>query len=223
MKVDLSSHKDLCALAVKWLKRPFSRGGPGCLVAFSETGNGWLSGEIPDAIGFRYGVHGEASVLVEVKTSRADFLADTQKPHRREPQKGMGRFRYFMAPEGLLRLDELPHGWGLVEITQRGSFKLRAGHLCGSCPSWSFETRNQEREIGLLSRMLSRIGNSDQLHQTLKDARNTNSRLIRENSRLRASEKSLQAELYALREQQIEGSPLSGAFGKEKIHGRAGP
>lgn len=221
--IDLSNHKALCALAVKWLKRPFSRGGPGCFVAFSETGNGWLSGEIPDAIGFRYGVHGEASILVEVKTSRADFLADTQKPHRREPHKGMGRFRYFMAPEGLLRLDELPHGWGLVEITRRGSFKLRAGHLCGPCPSWAFETRNHEREIGLLSRMLSRIGNADQLQETLKDARNTNSRLIRENSRLRASEKSLQAELYALREQQAKGNPPSATQDMDEFHGRTRP
>lgn len=74
------THASLCQLAVSWLKRPHSRQGPGCQVAITESKCGWLDGEIPDAIGFRAGVFAEASVLVECKLSRGDFLADKKNP-----------------------------------------------------------------------------------------------------------------------------------------------
>lgn len=106
------SHKDLCSLAVAWLQRPNSRNGPGCSVAVSETLN-WINGEIPDAIGWRpYRQERSGSVLVEVKTSRSDFLADAGKPHRFDMSLGMGAYRYFLAPEGLLSMDELPSNGG---------------------------------------------------------------------------------------------------------------
>lgn len=71
--------------------------------------------EIPDAIGW---VHqGRLSIVVECKTSRGDFLADAKKPHRRRPQSGMGRYRYFMARPGLLSVEELPPLWGLIEAS----------------------------------------------------------------------------------------------------------
>lgn len=69
------SHKNLCYLACQWLRRSSSRNGPGCSVAVAETGN-WVNHEVVDAIGWRpYGAF-SGSVLVEVKTSRSDFLAD---------------------------------------------------------------------------------------------------------------------------------------------------
>lgn len=95
------THRQLCDLAVKWLQRPASRSGPGCQVAFSECRADW-KGETPDAIGFRAAVFKEASVVVEVKVSRADFLADRKKPHRIDPSLGMGTYRYFMAPASLI-------------------------------------------------------------------------------------------------------------------------
>jgi hypothetical protein len=105
------THRQLCDLAVKWLQRPASRSGPGCQVAFSECRADW-KGETPDAIGFRAAVFKEASVVVEVKVSRADFLADRKKPHRIDPSLGMGTYRYFMAPAGLISPEELPARWG---------------------------------------------------------------------------------------------------------------
>src|SRR5208337_2931128 len=56
------------------------------------------------------------SVLVECKVSRADFLADREKPFRQKPELGVGCERFYLAPAGLIRLEELPAGWGLLEL-----------------------------------------------------------------------------------------------------------
>ena len=67
-------------------------------------------------------------VLVEVKVSRADFRADLAKPHRRDPALSGGTYRYYLAPAGLLAVDELPPRWGLIEYG-RPRFRVAAGHL----------------------------------------------------------------------------------------------
>lgn len=41
------THRELCDIAVKWLQRPNSAGGPGCHIAVSECRTGW-TGEIPE-------------------------------------------------------------------------------------------------------------------------------------------------------------------------------
>ena len=69
---------------------------------------------MPDAIGWKKACH---SVLVECKVSRADFLADAGKPFRLRPEIGVGCERYYLAPRGLLRTEELPGGWGLLEAS----------------------------------------------------------------------------------------------------------
>ena len=53
------------------------------------------SGEMPDAIGWKRGCH---SVLVECKSSRADFLADREKPWRQKPENGAGCERFYLTP-----------------------------------------------------------------------------------------------------------------------------
>lgn len=114
------THARLVDLAVAWLRR--SR----CGVVLSEQA--CISGEMPDAIGWRKGCH---SVLVECKVSRADFLADRVKPWRQAPETGVGSERYYLAPRGLIRIEELPTGWGLLEIWGReiGSAKASARNL----------------------------------------------------------------------------------------------
>jgi hypothetical protein len=102
------THEKLVASAVAWLRRY------GCGVVLSEQS--CASGEAPDAIGWKRGCH---SVLVECKISRADFLIDREKPFRRKPESGMGCERFYVAPTGLIRPDELPAGWGLLELRGR--------------------------------------------------------------------------------------------------------
>lgn len=101
-----NEHKALVKVAVDWLRRS-----PRCGVILweaSTTGGG----EEPDAIGWR--MNGIISHLVEVKVSRADFLADRDKMFRRVPSIGVGRYRWMLVPDQLVRPDEVPEGWGLV-------------------------------------------------------------------------------------------------------------
>jgi hypothetical protein len=95
-------------MAVRWLRRYR------CGVVLSEQA--CASGEMPDAIGWKKACH---SVLVECKVSRADFLADRDKPFRQKPETGVGCERYYLAPRELIRTEELPTGWGLLEVCGR--------------------------------------------------------------------------------------------------------
>jgi hypothetical protein len=102
------NHAFLVAKAVAWLRRYR------CGVVLSEQA--CVSGEMPDAIGWKRACH---SVLVECKVSRADFLADRNKPFRLNPQTGVGSERFYLVAKGLLRVEELPPGWGLLEYRNR--------------------------------------------------------------------------------------------------------
>jgi hypothetical protein len=95
-------------MAVRWL-RSYR-----CGVVLSEQA--CVSGEMPDAIGWKKACH---SVLVESKVSRADFLADRGKVFRQKPETGVGCERYYLAPRGLIRIEVLPAGWGLLEACGR--------------------------------------------------------------------------------------------------------
>lgn len=102
------THAQLVTLAVRWL-RSYR-----CGVVLSEQA--CASGEMPDAIGWKRACH---SVLVECKISRADFLADRDKPFRKKPQIGVGCERYYLVPKGLVRPEELPEAWGFLAVHNR--------------------------------------------------------------------------------------------------------
>jgi hypothetical protein len=102
------THARLVAMAEAWLQR--SR----CGIVLSEQG--CSSGEMPDAIGWKGRNH---SIVIECKVSRADFLADSAKPWRRDPSIALGCERYYAAPRALLKADEMPAGWGLLEVQGR--------------------------------------------------------------------------------------------------------
>jgi len=110
------THADLCGLSELWL-----RTARGCGFAFRELacGSSSRNGEIPDAIGWT----STASILVECKVSRSDFLADRGKPYREHPEMGMGNYRWYCAPAGIIAPTDLPPQWGLVELNGR---RLRA-------------------------------------------------------------------------------------------------
>lgn len=102
------THAQLVEFAVRWL-RSYR-----CGVVLSEQA--CASGEMPDALGWKRACH---SVLVECKISRADFLADREKPFRQKPHIGVGCERFYLVPKGMLRTEELPQGWGLLELHNR--------------------------------------------------------------------------------------------------------
>jgi hypothetical protein len=92
-----------------------------CGVVLSEQA--CISGEMPDAIGWKRACH---SVLIECKVSRADFLADRSKPFRQKSDLGVGNERFYLVPAKLIRPEELPPGWGLLEYRARKVVVVRA-------------------------------------------------------------------------------------------------
>jgi hypothetical protein len=185
------SHRAICDVAVKWLKRPHSQKGHGCQFAAAEPQTG-LSGEIPDAFGFRCSEYWGGSVVVEVKVSRSDFLADKGKPHRNTG--GMGDWRYYMAPEGLIAPSDLPDGWGLVIVNPRGHLKVLAGAAMGlsgrydsmqdELARWR-QPANHDKERALLGKMLSRVSDPEQVNRWLRESASERARLGKEVERLR--------------------------------------
>src|SRR3954469_6014093 len=99
------THSQLVETAVRWLRKYR------CGVVLSEQA--CVSGEMPDAIGWKRACH---SVLVECKVSRADFLADRDKPFRKNAEADVGCERFYLIVHGLVRQDELPPTWGLLEL-----------------------------------------------------------------------------------------------------------
>ncbi len=102
-------HSTLVSRAVDWLRHSY-----GCGIILSEQY--CATGEVPDAIGWKGFCH---SVMIECKISRADFLADANKPFRLRPEEGLGSERLYLAPAGLIAPEELPKNWGLLEFARR--------------------------------------------------------------------------------------------------------
>lgn len=134
------THEKLVARAVAWLR------GYGCGVVLSEQS--CASGETPDAIGWKRACH---SVIVECKVSRADFLADRDKPFRKKAELGMGCERFYLTPAGLLRPEELPSGWGLLELRGREVLRVTVSE------TKMRSTRGFRREMNLLLASLRRV------------------------------------------------------------------
>ncbi|QYW02185.1 hypothetical protein CPT_Sonora_084 [Stenotrophomonas phage Sonora] len=204
----MKTHRDLCDIAVRWLRRPLGEHGHGCTVAVSEVRSGSYSGETPDAVGFRFAGYSEdpfeGSVVVEVKMSRADFKADASKPHRKAG--GIGNWRYYMTPTGLLRPEELPVGWGLIEVNDRGHCKARLGAVAwtGSqygdgrahFPAWRVPA-DRDVECSLLTRLFNRVGDAEKLNRMLADTNALNGRLIKRVEKLEEQARKLRAERWA--------------------------
>lgn len=107
----LWTHAQGVQAARRWLL------GRGCCKAVFTEINTPVSRETPDAIGFLSADH---TVLIEVKVSRSDLLADRRKPWRTHPERGMGDWRYLLTPPGVAAPSDLPPGWGLLHLTSRG-------------------------------------------------------------------------------------------------------
>lgn len=146
----LWTHAELVERAGRWLRysahTEMNRMGEPrvtrCGVVLTEPQGGL---ENPDAIGWFNG--GRASILIECKNRRRDFLADKQKWHRRAGEKsGMGMFRFYMAVPDVIYLSDLMNDldggkWGLLIVHGRSVKTLKL--------SYDFEC-NQRGEKQLL-------------------------------------------------------------------------
>lgn len=103
-------HSDLCVQGERWLRRM------GCRVTLRDPFKAAVhTGECPDVIGWRDG----HSILIECKASRSDFLCDRKKSFRANSALGMGDARLYLAPPGVIAVDDLPEGWGLLIAHER--------------------------------------------------------------------------------------------------------
>jgi len=145
------THKDLIPIAYKWALKRAS-----CGVAFRELVT--LSSECPDVLGVQGGAN---TVLIEVKVSRSDFLADRKKPFRIHPEKGMGTYRFYMCPAGLIKPEDLPHNWGLIYVSLDGKPRCVVNPYCinptGNIWSGGFVQKNITAEYGMMYSALRRL------------------------------------------------------------------
>lgn len=138
------THKDLVICAYRWVLKNGS-----CGMALRELVS--ITGEIPDVIGFGMGGH---SVLIECKTSKSDFIADRLKPFRTRPENGMGLYRLFCVPTGLIKIEDLPNKWGLIYVGQ--DHKTKAFINSTKYLDMAHE-RNLKAEHGLMYSALRRL------------------------------------------------------------------
>lgn len=134
------THDDLVKRAGRWL-RTTKR----CAVVATELTTG--AQETPDAIGWS----AHYSFVVECKVSRADFRADQNKLFRAYPEQGMGERRYYMTPPGLISPEELPAGWGLLEVCGRTVRVVRESQHPEKSWSPPFTPNHREERRVLLS------------------------------------------------------------------------
>lgn len=147
MKAEIT-HRELCLKAAKYLKnkgiQPFFK----CQYVVCELER---VGECPDVFGWC----GGSSQLIEVKVSRSDFLQDKKKYWRKHPDFGLGRFRSYLCPEGLIKVSDLPDKWGLLYLNESGVIEVVKQPETQECC--------HEAELALVSSILRREGIGPQI------------------------------------------------------------
>ena len=114
-----TTHAGLIKKAEKWLyNNTLYKNKYRCNVVFPELVT-WCR-ETPDLLGWCRGR--ATTVLIEVKVSRGDFKADKKKSFRRKgwEDNGLGNFRFYCSPYGMIREEEVPSSWGLLYLSKTG-------------------------------------------------------------------------------------------------------
>jgi hypothetical protein len=100
-------HDQQAVLGAKWFKRQ------GFAVVATDLMSVGVS-ERADVVAFRSGRNRPVCGVIESKISRSDFLADRNKLHR--SVAGLGVYRFYICPSGLILPEELPAKWGLLYV-----------------------------------------------------------------------------------------------------------
>ena len=144
------THDDLVEIAERWLLRSK-------LCGFALTELATANFEIPDSIGFKSGM----TIMVEAKANRADFLSDKKKIFRRNPYLGVGAYRFFLCPAGMIKPEELPEKWGLLWVNEKGKVRQKVGPKgniwSANGQGFFFSDRNIQAEIGMMYSALRRL------------------------------------------------------------------
>ena len=144
-------HRELVLTACRWLAKTEK-----CTRVFAEVQSTKLN-EFPDAIGYRYNYNHHETVVVEAKVSVVDFKRDMNKFWKTGALDraqmsgvcGMGTRRYYIVPEGLIKLKEVPEDHGLLYVMPTGKVKRVRTAPYREC-------RDVSSEISILCTMLQR-------------------------------------------------------------------
>lgn len=193
-------HRRLCEIGADFLKK--QKNGHSCQFAVIEPA---CNGENPDVFGVRHGYEHDikvGTILLEAKTSRADFLIDKKKPHRVNTHLGVGKWRYYICPEGLIKVDELPPKWGLIYVSPNGKCNVVAGafatpiikrvynnktsyyqnkeELKESLLSYEFGPleRNVSNEMNIVAMILNRLGNIEETVYKIREYNNLKQKYV---------------------------------------------
>jgi len=137
------THRNLCLKAARYLRKKGIHSFHKAQYSVCELER---CGESPDAFGWG----GSSTQLIEVKISRHDFLNDKKKFWRKNTDHGLGRYRSYLCPTGLINPKELPGRWGLLYIDEKGKIKQIVEAEPQEC--------NHIEEINLITSILRREG-----------------------------------------------------------------
>lgn len=147
MSATNSLHYQLCCEGAKYIIQPRAKElwqSQNILAAVELVCYG---SERPDV----YATNRESSTIIEVKTSHADFLADRKKYARSSAalaaKQQMGNYRYYLCPEGVIKPEELPAGWGLLYWNGNKVEKVRKSEV---------HTANHKYDVYVLCSILAR-------------------------------------------------------------------
>lgn len=104
------THNELVSIGAKWLNKSAPNIFYKCQYVCTELTCAGTN-EIPDIVGIRP----TGNILIEVKVSRADFKKDFMKKSRNSEELQIGKRRLYLAPKGLINIEEIPNKWGLLE------------------------------------------------------------------------------------------------------------
>ena len=152
-------------------------------------------------VGNRLGIE-----AIEIKVSRADFLAEMRDPQKRVPAERIANARWFALPYGVADVREIPDPWGLyyyregkLRMAKRAQYREQT-----EVPRWllgrvAFHSRpfneheQRVRDTLRVARWLIRRGDSDRADQEIRglqrpEDRETTDRLVSTMPQLRVKE-----------------------------------
>ncbi len=105
-------------------------------------------------------MYGYGTIIIECKASITDFKVDAKKDFRIDPGKGMGDYRFYLTPPGLVSIEDLLPGWGLIEMHGK---KIKIMHC-----SQVFKETSRGAEVGVLTSVIRRIAPEKGNHMSMK-------------------------------------------------------
>jgi hypothetical protein len=127
---------------------------------------------------------GFTTIAFEIKVSRSDFLSEIANPDKRQQAIALSNEFYFVVPDGLVQVEEIPEECGLMvakesslRIAKRSDINkepLLNWHFMASIARRSGEVSNEtyQKEKRRSSRILRRLDQVKKENQRLKQARN---------------------------------------------------